>query len=109
MSDGHAVWHEVERQRERFMRDPVPGRLGNLASTLARVATCAAQPAAAGRVPRLLLEAEYFIDCTGPDVDPAIQPELVRLQLELARWRRRWETAPQPLIGADLAAESRAY
>src|SRR5437762_10797329 len=85
-----SVWQAVQNQRERFMSDPVPVRLGNLASTLARVASCAAHPERHDLVYRLLTEAQYFIECTGPDADPAVQPDLVELQLELAFWRLRW-------------------
>src|SRR5205814_234753 len=71
-----AVWRQVEVQRDRFMRDPVPVRLGNLASTLARISSCAAHPERRDLVYRLLSEAEFFIDCTGPDTDVNVQPDL---------------------------------
>ncbi len=104
-----SVWREVQEQRGRFMQDPVAVRLGNLASTLARAAACAGHPARRDLVYRLLTEAQYFIDCTGPEADPAIQPELVDLQLQLARLRRRWQADPDPGAASELARQSRQY
>ena len=91
------------------MRDPVEVRLGNLASTLSRVAAAARDPARHGLVYRFLTEAEYFIDCTGPDADAGIQPDLAALQLELAQWRLRWQADSGPAASAELAGAAREF
>jgi len=91
--------------RERYLRDPIPTRLGNLASSLARLASSAALPARRATATYLLLETESFIEWTGPMVAPAIQPELADMQVELARWRLRYESLPAQQIDCAAVAE----
>ena len=79
--------------RERFLRFPQPARLGNLASSLAHAATSAGLPGEGGTVDHLLDECKAFIEWSGPDADPDIQPEMARMQVDLARWQRRWALA----------------
>jgi hypothetical protein len=69
-------------------------RLGNLASSLARLADFTRLQDAAG-VDRLTRECISFLEWVGPDAEPAIQPNLVQIQRELARWSRRWDTEPR--------------
>ena len=88
--------------RERFLRDAVPVRLGNLASNLSRLASCARRPAQWETVLTLLSESERFIEWTGPEAADALQPELVRVQVELAWWGLRW-----PKVHADVPEQER--
>ena len=97
-------------KRERYMRDPCPIRLGNLASSLARVSSFAALPTRAATIPQLLDECKWFIEWTGPEVAPDIQPDLVRMQVDLALWQLRWERGePTEDLRNELAREARAY
>jgi hypothetical protein len=73
------------------MRDPEPVRLGNLASNLARLSSFAPREARHDTVKDLLRETGWFIEWAGPEASPAAQAQLVELQVELARWSRRWE------------------
>ena len=77
-------------RRVRFLRDPRPVRLGNLASTLARVSTCAGSASGHVTVQNALAEAIHFIEWMGPEAEPANQPNLVEIQVELAQWRILW-------------------
>jgi hypothetical protein len=95
--------------KERFLRDPQPVRLGNLASSLARVASCAPRPTQASTVASLLDECKRFLEWAGPDAAPEVQPDMVRLQVDIARWRRRWNPAAHdPAQASELAVVMRA-
>jgi len=109
MTELNTAWNEVQPLRDRFLADPVPVRLGNLASTLARLSACAAHPTRSQLVYRLLTEAQYFIECTGPEAGPETRPQLARLQIELARWRRRWSADAALCSPPELAAQARAW
>ncbi|MBI3922098.1 MAG: hypothetical protein HY318_11825 [Armatimonadetes bacterium] len=74
---------------ERFMQDPVSVRLGNLASNLSRIASCLERPGLLDAALAVIDESKHFIEWTGPEATPDVQPELVRLQVELARWQLR--------------------
>ena len=94
--------------RSRFLNDPPPVRLGNLASSLARVSSCASRPAQHATVLTLLDECKHFIEWAGPEAEPDIQPELVRLQVELALWQLRWRRLQSGDSAArDLASTAR--
>ena len=76
--------------RERYLRDPLPVRLGGLAANLARVKSFSDHPGHRDVVEILLDESKFFIEWTAPDAGLDVQAELVELQLQLARWQRAW-------------------
>jgi hypothetical protein len=82
-----------ERMRLRYLRDPNPVRLGNLASTLSRLSTEAAgTPSESAK--RAIEESLLFLEWASADFAPAIQPQLAQMQRDLAQWARRWESEP---------------
>ncbi len=76
--------------RGRYLRDPLPVRLGGLAANLARVKSFCDHPDHRDVVENLLDESKFFIEWTTPDAAVNTQAELVELQLQLARWQREW-------------------
>lgn len=84
-----------ERLRERFLRDPLPSRLGGLAATLGRVSSVARKSADPTNVTRLLEEAKYMIEWTAADTEPEIAAELVSMQTMLNLWLRVWDKTCQ--------------
>jgi hypothetical protein len=84
-----------EKLRERFLRDPLPRRLGGLAATLGRVSSVARKSSDPTNVIRLLEEAKYMIEWTAADTEPEIAAELVSMQTMLNLWLRAWDNASQ--------------
>jgi hypothetical protein len=78
------------RRRDRYLRDPLPVRLGGLAANLARAQSFADNPAHGDAVAQLLEESAWFIEWAAPDAPIAIQMALVSCQRDIARWRRVW-------------------
>ena len=88
-----------EAIRVRYLRDPLPIRLGGLAADLARIASFAANPKNRDAVASLLEESKYFAEWTAPDAPPDIQAVLAEVQISLALWQRRWLAGcPEPLM-----------
>ena len=81
--------------RERYLRDPLPIRLGGLAADLTRIASFAENPLNRDAVTSLIEESKYFAEWTAPDAPTNIQAALARVQMSLALWHRRW-LAGQP-------------
>ena len=81
---------DVSHLRERFLRDGLDRRLGNIASNLLRLSSWLQM----GRDPQatvdLMQETVGMIDWTGDDATE----ELVNIQRELCRWRRIWPLEP---------------
>ena len=86
---------DKERQRERFMLDPLPRRLGGLAATLGRIASSARKSSAPTIVSDLLDEARRLIEWTAGEAEPEVAAELVHMQILLSVWQKAWETASQ--------------
>jgi hypothetical protein len=84
-----------EKLRERFLRDPVPRRLGGLAATLGRISSSAKKSSDPIVVARLLFEAKYFIEWTAADTEPDVAAELVAMQRLINLWLRAWDSASQ--------------
>jgi hypothetical protein len=82
--------------RERYLRDPLPVRLGGLAANLARVQSFSDHPEHRDVVERLLEESKFFIEWSAPEASLEVQATLVGLQVQLARWHYTW-----PRIWAD--------
>ena len=79
-----------EAIRQRFLRDPLPIRLGNLASDLARVASWSDNPANRAVVASVLEESKWFAEWATPEAPLETQALLAELQVMLAVWERRW-------------------
>jgi len=81
---------DVSRLRDRFQRDRLDRRLGNIASNLLRLSSWLQM----GRDPQatvdLMRETAAMIEWTGDDATE----ELVNIQRELCRWRRVWPLEP---------------
>lgn len=84
-----------EKLRERFLRDPLPRRLGGLAATLGRISSVARKSSDPANVTLLLEEAKYLIEWTAADTEPEVAAELVSMQRLINLWLRAWDKASQ--------------
>ena len=84
-----------EKLRERFLRDPLPRRLGGLAATFGRISSSARKSTDPNIVSNLLDEAKHLIEWTAADTEPETAAELVRIQTMIALWQRVWTEASQ--------------
>ncbi|MEB3882806.1 hypothetical protein [Lyngbya sp. CCY1209] len=75
--------------KDRYLRDALPIRLGNLASNLARIKSRLSTVAHSDIADDLLRESQFFIEWTAADADADVAAQLAALQVELARWRLR--------------------
>jgi len=97
----------LEAIQERYLRDPLPVRLGGLAANLARVESFSDQIAHREVVERLLDESKYFIEWTALDADLNLQAELVELQRQLAQWQCGWQDIwDDPIKRRSVAAQA---
>lgn len=88
--------------RERYLRDPLPIRLGGLAADLARIVSFAEDPRDRAAVAGLLEESKYFCEWAAPDAPLEVQEALAEAQLQLALWHRRWlNNEPDPHMQAE--------
>jgi hypothetical protein len=81
---------KLDARKERYLRDPLPVRRGNLASNLARIRSIATQPDLGEAARRVIRESKHFAEWAGKDADLQVQIELVELQRQLARWQFKW-------------------
>ena len=84
-----------EKLRERFLRDPLPRRLGGLAATLGRISSSARESSDPLTVARLLEEAKYLIEWTAAETEPETAAELISIQRLINLWLRAWQDAGQ--------------
>lgn len=84
-----------EKKRERYLRDPLPRRLGGLAATFGRIASSARDSADAIVVQGLLEEVKYYIEWTAAETEPETAAELVSMQTLITLWEKVWESAFQ--------------
>ena len=84
-----------EKLRERFMRDPLPRRLGGLAATFGRISSSARNSTDPNIVADLLDEAKHLIEWTAADTEPETASELVGIQTMISLWQRAWDDASQ--------------
>jgi hypothetical protein len=96
--------------RTRYLRDPLPVRLGGIAANLARVRSFAAHDAHGFAVAQLIEESAFFIEWMAPDAPLDVQVALLDLQRLLARWRRHWEVIwLDPSRRAETASQAKAW
>ena len=86
---------DLEKLRERYLRDPLPRRLGGLAATLGRISSSAKRSTDPEIVSNLLDEAKHLIEWTAADTEPETAAELVRMQTMITLWQRAWDEASQ--------------
>ena len=86
---------EGEQLRERFLRDPLPRRLGGLAATLGRISSSARNSTDPNHVVNLLDEAKHLIEWTAADTEPETAAALVQMQTMITLWQRAWTDASQ--------------
>ncbi len=86
---------DKQKLRERFLRDPLPRRLGGLAATLGRISSSARNSTEPNVVSNLLDEAKHLIEWTAAETDPETAAELVQMQTMIALWQRAWNEASQ--------------
>ena len=84
-----------DKLRERFLRDPLPRRLGGLAATLGRISSSARKSTDPQIVANLLDEAKHLIEWTAADTEPETAAELVQIQTMITLWQRAWTEASQ--------------
>lgn len=87
--------NNMNKLHERFLRDPLPRRLGGLAATLGRISSSARKSTDPNVVSNLLDEAKHLIEWTAADTDPEAAAELVHMQTLITLWQRAWEEASQ--------------
>ena len=86
---------DMEKLRERYLRDPLPHRLGGLAATLGRISSSARKSTDPKIVSDLLDEAKHLIEWTAADTEPETAAELVQMQTMITLWQRAWAEASQ--------------
>jgi hypothetical protein len=80
---------DKEKLRERYMRDPLPRRLGRLAATLARISSSARLAMGPAIVLQHIDEARHLIEWTAAEAEPEIAAELVQTQRLLTLYCHR--------------------
>jgi hypothetical protein len=84
---------DKEKLRQRFLRDPLPRRLGGLAATFGRISSSARNSTDPVIVSNLLDEAKHLIEWTAADTEPETAAELVQMQTLISLWQRAWDEA----------------
>ena len=93
--------------KARYLRDPIPVRLGGLAADLARIGSISGNLANRGAVQVLLEEARRFIEWTAAELEAEAAGELMDLQLALTLWLHAWAHASaRPVQRALLAHDA---
>lgn len=76
--------------RERYMRDPLPVRLGGLAANLSRIKSFSANDNSRETVASLIDESKMFIEWTASQADINTAALMVDVQVQLSLWQLRW-------------------
>lgn len=77
--------------RERYMRDPLPVRLGGLAANLRRIKSFSEHDESRDTVASLIDESKMFIEWTAPQAEINTAAFMVEVQIQLALWQLRWD------------------
>ncbi|MCI0405934.1 MAG: hypothetical protein L0209_07655 [candidate division Zixibacteria bacterium] len=80
----------LSQLRDRYLRDPLPVRLGGLAANLARIQSFSDHPAHREVVVKLIEESAWFVEWCAPAAEFETQLFLAECQRELVRWRFAW-------------------
>ncbi len=77
----------LQEIKQRYLKDPLPTRLGGLAANLARVNTFSRNEDNQDAVYSLMNESKYFIEWTATEAELEVTAQLVELQIQLAFWQ----------------------
>ncbi len=82
---------KLDEKQARFQSEKASIRLGHIASNLARLRTFCniAYPEA---VESVADETIYFIEWTAAEIEPEYAEELVNIQVQLARWKLKFDS-----------------
>jgi hypothetical protein len=95
---------------ERYMRDPLPIRLGGLAANLSRIKSFSANEASRETVAGLIDESKMFIEWTAAQAETETAAKLVELQVQLALWQLQWHSIwTNPSKRAQIAEQSSSW
>lgn len=100
---------DFSRSQERYLKDPLPKRLGALAANLARVASAAPNPANARAIATLLEESRRFVEWTAAEMETHHAAEMVDFQLAMTLWLSLWSDAQSRPGARALLSLSAAY
>ena len=81
---------DLNKMRERYLRDEWPVRLGNLASDMLRLSNWVQMRHSDQAVVELMRETAWLIEWTAGDTPSAVLADLADMQRELCLWRRVW-------------------
>jgi hypothetical protein len=96
-----------EARRERYLRDPLPVRLGELASSLASARSASKHPDHRDAVKFLLEESAHYLEWTYAELGLSVQMELEDLKRLLAEWRSDWQNIwDNPMRRAEVAHQA---
>jgi len=96
--------------RTRYLRDPLPIRLGGLAANLARIKSASTHRANGDAVVSMVDESKHFIEWTAAEAEVEVAAELVELQIQLARWQRTYATIwPDPVQRLEMAEQAKRW
>ena len=99
---------DLNERKERYLRDPLPVRMGGLAANLARVGSFVSFPKGKTAVGDLLFESKYFVEWTAAEFELETTVELVDLQRKLVRWHRNIDRLwNDDNLRTELGAEAR--
>ncbi len=88
----------LEQRREKYTRQPVPRRLGNLSSNLNRIATYSDGSFSKESILELIRESQHFAEWTIGDAPLEIALNLVEMQRDAKQWSDKlidWMEATQ--------------
>lgn len=101
---------KISEIRERYLRDPLPIRLGGLAANLARINSFSKNINNKEAAESLVNECKYFIEWTADEAEMSIKEYLVKLQIEFALWQLRWDRIwIDDKTRAEIASSSKLY
>jgi hypothetical protein len=84
---------DIDKLCERFLRDPLPRRLGGIAATLGRISSSARKSSDPKITAKLLDKAKHLIEWTAAEAEPEAAAELVQMQTMITLWQAAWEEA----------------
>jgi hypothetical protein len=92
-------------RRERFYKDPLSIRLGNLASNLARLKSFTKHDLMGDAALRIVRESKHFIEWSASEAGLDLQVELLALQRELAWQELKWSVFWEDPCGREQIAD----